>query len=489
MPAAGTNIGRKPTMLGKGDTQTSRLGGEFRDPETEDTYRLWRYDATLIQYKITGWLLVFATAPFIWTNYKIFGPSEEFAMLAAIRVVLLAVSVWVLVLAFARADYRRLDRFAFVAGMLVLGSNVLTMYLVEHIGNLMILQGLMIVTICYVLYPGRLVQIAPALGVFSAAFLVTVLTKSSISATEVPGVVAWALIANSVGFLAARQFARFRRSEYMSIRRAEADVAALEEARTVAEQARLEAESANRAKSAMLANTSHELRTPLNAIIGFSEMIQREMLGPIGNQRYRQYAEDINGSGKHLLSLIDDLLDLSKIEAGKSELHPEWIPVESLITETVRLIDGRMRAKGIVLRLDLSPDLDSLLADERTLRQILINLLTNAVKFSPSGSEVIVSGAMMDDGHACLLVRDQGPGFNPGEIARLMQPFEQSEADPNRPREGWGLGLALVKAMCELNGIGFVLENREAGGACAALKFTPRLARRRKAELKLAASG
>lgn len=489
MQTADGSDGFEPTRLGGGQAATSRLSGEFRDPDAEHCYRLWRYEATLPQYKITGWLLIAAAAPFLWTIYKLFGVTPEFLMLAAARLTLLAVSVWALVLAYKRATYNRLDHSAFVAGMLVLGSNVLTMYLADRVGNLMILQGLMIVTVCYVIFPGRLITIAPALVLFTAAFLFAVLTKSSLSAVEAPGVVVWAMIANSVGFLAARQFARFRRSEYMSIRRAEDQLSALEDARRVADRARQEAEEANRAKSAMLANTSHELRTPLNAIIGFSEMIKTQLLGPTGNERYREYAEDINGSGRHLLSLIDDLLDLSKIEAGKVELHPEWLPIDDVVAGSVRLVEARAHVNNVSLRVSLQDDIGNLYADERALRQILINLLTNAVKFSPAGSEVLLSGEIAPDGSALLHVLDQGSGFGPEEIARLLKPFEQAQANPNHPREGWGLGLALVTAMCDVNGIGFSLDNRKSAGARATLHFSPRLRHCPGTDLRLAASG
>ena len=475
MDATETSLGSAPTALGRHDMETSWLSGEFRDRDLEHRYRLWRYDATLPQYKIIGWLLVLAAIPYFWTTYKIFGPTGDFAFLVIVRLLVVAASVWVLASAYLRTDYNRLDRSALAAGVLLLCANAATMHLLEIIGVLMIIQALMVVTVCYVIFPGRLIGIAPALVVFSASFLFSVSNKSGLNPTEMPAIIVWILIANTVGFLAARQFNRFRRSEYVSISRAETHVAELEEARLAAEKAQAEAESANRAKSAMLANTSHELRTPLNAIIGFSEMIHTQLLGPIGNDRYRQYAADINGSGKHLLSLIDDLLDLSKIEAGKAELQPEWLSAEGLLAEPLRLIEPRANAARISLKLEIDPAIAFLYADKRAMRQILINLVTNAVKFSGSGTEVTLKGVLDRDGGAVLSILDRGPGFEPGEITRLLQPFQQAEADPNRPREGWGLGLALVNAMCDLNNLTFQLENRPGGGAVAGVQFPPDL--------------
>lgn len=481
-------IGTEPARFSQGDADTSFWSGEFRNRVREDRYRLWRYEATLPQYRIIGWLLVVAAIPFLWTSYQLFGWSDSYMILSGFRLALFGLSVWLLMLARRRASSRALDNAVLAAAILVLTINIMTMYLTDRIGNLMIVQGLMIVTICYVIFPGRLVMIAPALAVFTAALLLTVLTKSSLTGTEVPGVVIWALIANTVGFLAARQFNRFRRIEYVSIQRAEENVAELELARSIAERAQAQAESANRAKSTMLANTSHELRTPLNAIIGFSELIQRQYLGPVGNDRYRQYAEDINGSGKHLLSLIDDLLDLSKIEAGETELHPEWVAVDNIAQESARLTESRARTRLVTIRLDTDQRIGSLWADERALRQILINLLTNAVKFSPVESSVDIRTELSSDGSVRLTVLDRGPGFEPAEIDRLLKPFQQAEADPDRPREGWGLGLALVSAMCRLNGIGLELGNRDAGGARAELTFPAALVRCEDAPPKLTAS-
>jgi signal transduction histidine kinase len=482
------SIGTKPTMLGRGDADTSLLSGEFCDPAVEHEYRLWRYDATLSQYKIVAWLLIVVAIPFLWTTYGLFGPTENYLLLASFRCVQLGISIWALWLAAHRARYKALDQSAFLSVLMVLTTNVMSMYLSPAVGMLMVVQSLMIVTTCYVVYPGRLVRLAPSLILFSCAFLATVALAPAILARDVPGIVVWTVIANAVGFLAARQLNRFRRSEYRSLIRAQQNVEELERATIAAERAQQEAETANRAKSAMLANTSHELRTPLNAIIGFSEMIEGQYLGPIENERYRQYAEHINGSGKHLLSLIDDLLDLSKIEAGQAEMHPEWVSAAAITTETLHMIESRAAARSVLVHHEIDPKLDCLLSDRRALRQILINLLTNAVKFSGPSSEISLQALLRADGSAELKIMDRGPGFEPDDIERLLQPFQQSEADPTRPREGWGLGLALVGAMADLNQITFSLGNREGGGAEAVLLFPQEKVKPVHHPLKIAAS-
>lgn len=445
----------------------SALTGEFRNRDAEDEFRLWRYDAILLQYKIVGWLLVFAAIPFNWTVYKIFGLTPEFAVLVVIRTIVLLAAAWGLWLAYNKAPYRLLDISAFVAGALVLACNGTVMYLHESIASLMLIQALMIITVCYVIYPGRLVLIAPALVLFSCGFVATVLTKSNLSISEMPGVVVWTVLANVIGYLGARQFNRFRRNEFAAIRQNERQNQALDSARRAAERAMLEAEKANRAKSAMLANTSHELRTPLNAIIGFSEMLQKEMLGPLGDARYRSYADDINDSGRHLLNLIDDLLDLSKIESGKAEMRPAWNEVSYVLEDAIRMERRRAEIAGVHVLLNASMAPAEIFVDERAFRQILINLLGNAIKFSPRDAEVEVVAEMQHDGGARFAILDRGPGLPAGEIERLKQPFQQMNHDPTRPRDGWGLGLALVSSLAELNGIEFELGNREGGGASA----------------------
>ncbi|MEQ8345930.1 MAG: PAS domain S-box protein [Sneathiellaceae bacterium] len=211
------------------------------------------------------------------------------------------------------------------------------------------------------------------------------------------------------------------------------------------------AERANRTKSAFLASMSHEFRTPLNAIIGFAEIMRDEMLGPIGRPRYAEYAGDIHRSGAHLLAIINDLLDLSKLEAGKMELHEEHLAPGALIEECLRLVQGKADGTGVELARDLPPGLPALVADPRLMRQILLNLLSNAVKFTPGGGRV-TAGAELTGAGLALFVSDTGFGMTDEEVAIALTPFGQVAATGPRLQEGTGLGLPLARDLARLHG-------------------------------------
>jgi PAS domain S-box-containing protein len=227
--------------------------------------------------------------------------------------------------------------------------------------------------------------------------------------------------------------------------------------------ARERAEAASHTKSRFLANMSHELRTPLNAIIGFSDILSREMFGPLGNERYSEYAKLINESGAMLLDLINDLLDMSKIEAGKFELHYENVAVSEAITSSVRLVLRRAEEKGVAISTKVEPDGVVLRADQRAFKQIMLNLLSNAVKFTEPGGRIQVE-AIEDAGRMRLTVRDTGIGIPAGVLPRLARPFEQASNDPSRAHGGSGLGLALVKSLTQLHGGEFAIASEEGHG-------------------------
>ncbi len=215
------------------------------------------------------------------------------------------------------------------------------------------------------------------------------------------------------------------------------------------EMAKIRAEAANHAKSEFLANMSHELRTPLNAINGFSEIMASEMFGPLGHARYKEYSGDILSSGQHLLSLINDILDMSKIEAGKMQLRFEPISIDEVVDDTLRLVRQRAEKAGLKLRTHL-PTLPEIDADFRALKQVLLNLLTNAVKFTPQGGTITISAAVTDD-NVHLSVNDTGVGIPEKALSRLAKPFEQVENQFSKTKEGTGLGLALTKSLIEMH--------------------------------------
>ena len=241
----------------------------------------------------------------------------------------------------------------------------------------------------------------------------------------------------------------------------------LEETRDDALRKRFEAETANASKTAFLANMSHELRTPLNAILGFSEIIAQECFGPTGSPRYKEYAGDIHSSGAHLLSLINDLLDVAKIEAGKMEIEPERLEAKRTFDLTLKLIAAKAREKYQDLTIEVDPSAPPLFADERALKQILINLVSNAVKFSPEGGRIAVVGTAARGGGFQISVQDNGPGIPREKLDRIFTPFSQVDNRYDRQAGGTGLGLALIRGLAELHGGRAWLESEPGKGCCA----------------------
>jgi signal transduction histidine kinase/sensor domain CHASE-containing protein len=236
-----------------------------------------------------------------------------------------------------------------------------------------------------------------------------------------------------------------------------------------------EAVMASRAKSEFLANISHELRTPLNAIIGFSEVLEREIFGPVGNDRYRSYISDIKASGSHLLSLINDILDLSKIEAGKFELRLEKVDCSEVIETVARLIRPRAEAGQLEFMIRRPAEPISLLADERALKQVLINLLSNAVKFTPRGGQVDISCHAVPTGVA-FSVRDTGIGISAKDIETALAPFGQIDSNLARRFDGTGLGLPIVRGICELHGGTLTIDSEIGRGTTVTAVFPDRMA-------------
>ena len=225
------------------------------------------------------------------------------------------------------------------------------------------------------------------------------------------------------------------------------------------------AERASKAKSKFLANMSHELRTPLNAVLGFSELIKDEFFGPVGDNRYVEYACLIHGAGNHLLDLITDILDMSKIEAGKLELNCESVPVTAVVRDCVELLEERAASSGVALTIDVESASMSVHADRRALKQILLNLLSNAIKFTPPGGSIVVS-ARQAGGFCAFAVEDTGIGIAAGDLQRLGNPFVQlGNNDGSKP--GTGLGLALVRALSEMHGGALKVESVEGVGTTA----------------------
>jgi two-component system cell cycle sensor histidine kinase PleC len=210
------------------------------------------------------------------------------------------------------------------------------------------------------------------------------------------------------------------------------------------------AEEANQAKSKFLANMSHELRTPLNAIIGFSEIMESGMFGPLGTERYREYCCDIHQSGQYLLDVINDILDMSKIEAGRIRLDPEQVELEPFLNDAMRVVSGRAEDKRLTLTARIGQGV-RLIADNRLLKQVVLNLLSNAVKFTPEGGRITIRGRAVGD-WVSIAIADSGIGIPKEAIARLGRPFEQVESQLTKSHQGSGLGLAIARSLIKLHG-------------------------------------
>ena len=235
--------------------------------------------------------------------------------------------------------------------------------------------------------------------------------------------------------------------------------------------AKLEAENASSLKSEFLARVSHEIRTPLNAIIGFSELMAEERFGPIGSQRYVEYAHDIGRSGKHVLDIVNDLLDISKIEAGEQELDFQAVSLNRALLDAVSILQPQANSQRVIVRTSLSSSVPDVVADLRSVKQIAINLLSNAIRFTPAGGQVVVSTSYESNGNVSLRIRDTGVGMTRDQLEEAMKPFKQVTGFARERGDGTGLGLPLAKAMAEANRAQFAMNSQPGRGTLVEIVF------------------
>ncbi len=251
------------------------------------------------------------------------------------------------------------------------------------------------------------------------------------------------------------------------------DVTDAKEQERLLVEAKEAAEGANRTKSEFLASMSHELRTPLNAILGFSDIIQNQSLGPVGNPRYADYARDIHASGALLLRLIDDVLDLAKMEAGKLALEEEVFDAADLAAVALRMVGPQAEVAQVTLGIEPQSRWFHLRADQRRVIQVLLNLLGNAIKYTPEGGRVSIRGDVAETGAGLLVVRDTGIGIAADDVKRIMEPFVQLESTMTRRFGGSGLGLAIARSLIEMHGGQVAIESELGAGTTVTIAFPP----------------
>ena len=275
----------------------------------------------------------------------------------------------------------------------------------------------------------------------------------------------WQVDDNTVRFVSASGIPFFDADgRFAGYRGTARDVTEAQRANKALVEAKEQAEIASKAKSEFLANMSHELRTPLNAIIGFAEFIGQEPLGPLGHARYNEYLRDIGRSGTHLLDIINDMLDVARIEAGKAQLNEQTIRIADTVDEVAKIMGRQLERARLTLALDIDPAAPAMRADARAMRQILLNLISNAVKFTPEGGKVTVGFRRAPDGSVALSVADTGIGIAAADIPKLMKPFAQVHDVYKRKYQGAGLGLTLVRSFAELHGGGVKIESTPGRG-------------------------
>ncbi|MHA1536413.1 MAG: sensor histidine kinase [Alphaproteobacteria bacterium] len=442
----------------------SALTGEFVDPSLERAFRVSNFADARFQNRMAVVVAAGIITFFAVFDYLLIGLSPLFYAFAGLRVATIVAVVLIFAATRRTRHIALADWSVFTYLLWLTGFFLFLVYAEGPEGslsppNVVSFGAVLLVLGYYVFVSIRLLLSTAAALITSILYIAAQIHLGGSSAIDA-GMEASLLVGcNALGFSMLYRLQVLRRREYMVLqdardanRRLRAKSRELNNLARTHARSRDEAVLADRSKSEFLAHMSHELRSPLNAILGFAEIMKKQIFGPIEPVRYLDYVEDIHASGSHLIAVINDILDLSKSESGKFELNETSVSLPATIEASLRLVGGRAADGSVRLSNESPTDLPEIRADERRLLQILINLLTNAVDFTPAGGCVSVGGAVREDGKLALWVADTGEGIAKSDIPRILEAYGQADVSRDRQGKGTGLGLPIAKSMMEQHG-------------------------------------
>ncbi len=462
-----------------------RATGEFADAAMEHAFRAEHAQDARLLNRIAFSLVAASALGHIATDYILYGLNPTFYNLLAVRLATVFALLLVFPLTAARRPIRVADGGVF-ALQLLLGTALFSGFLIipaEYLFDRISVQSVtaLLLVIGQYLFVSNRVPFAAIAGLATSAcyFAVTIATgRLNASAFGLEAFVH--VLANAFGIFTVYRAAILRRRQFALAReqaqfteRLEAQARQLAAQAQELEAARDAALQANRAKSEFLAYMSHELRSPMNAIVGFSEMMKHEVMGPISPPKYREYVGDMHDSAAHLLSLINDMLDLSKAEAGKLRINEDVVDVAAAAEAARRLVAVRAADSRVVLHKTLPASLPRLSGDARMVKQMVLNLLSNAIKFTPARGVVTLSAGCAENGALFVSVTDTGAGIAAADIPRILEAYGRTASAERGAAEGTGLGLTLVKAMIEHHGGTLEIASEPGRGSTFTLRFPP----------------